>query len=69
MHDREAAQRIGRGVAAFVHALMGAAITVVVLAIFAGVSLWWLVPVGALFVAAMFGTGVIAGRLLDASKR
>jgi hypothetical protein len=69
MHDREAAQRIGRGLSAFVHALMGAAITVVVLAIFAGVSLWWLAPVAVLFVATMCSTGLIAARLIDAGKR
>jgi hypothetical protein len=69
MYDRDAARRIGRGLAAFVHALMGSAITVVVLGIFAGVSLWWLLPVGVLFAAAMLGSGVIAGRLIDAGKR
>ena len=40
-----------------------------VLGLFEGVSLWWLVPVGVLFAAAMFGSGVIAGRLIDAGKR
>jgi hypothetical protein len=64
MYDRRLARRFGRRLQAFVHGLAGAAVAVVVLRVFSGVSLWWLVLLAMLLIGAILSSGLYAAWLL-----